>query len=768
MKISVNWLQDYVDLQGITAKQIADKLTQITCEVEEVVALGRGLDSVVVGKVLTCENHPQSDHLHILRVDVGQKQPLQIVCGAPNARAGLMVAVATIGTTMPDGLKIARAKLRGVDSCGMCCSYAELGYKDDNEGIIELPTTAKIGAKISTILPGLVDEIIDIDNKSITNRPDLWGHYGIARELSVIFDRPLKPIDTAIVHTYDALPKLNIKIESDKCLSYGAIKVQNVGNVVSPDIIQNRLYKLGHHSHGLLVDITNYVMFAFGNPIHAFDAAKVGKIAIGHIPAGEKFVTLKDNQITATPEMLFIKSNGQAVALAGVMGGKNSEITPDTKDTVFEVATFDAANVRRTSVAVGIRSDASMRYEKALDPETNWLAMAEILRLVKQYAPQAQVASAFTRVTSAAANKPAQTIVVSKQKLESVTGVSFAGLYDVVGKKLTALGFQPQITKDQITVTVPSFRRWKDITTPADVIEEIIRNYGYQNIQPVAPLVAIAPIAADRYAQAKDALKDSLALKFGFSEVHTNIWYDAKAVKNLGIAVQSYATVANPFNQDDDKIRSEMLTSMLSVALVNKLQPHVRVFEIGRVLNKDGVEEEHLAGVCLGWDYKAVSEMLTEIFANLGIDLNYKIKALTAATWHPVNNAQVCGGKKNVGQVGIIHPKILADAVGFELNLSAIDFNAVAECKAPVLSKFPKTELDFTFVWNDTYAALDAVFAGFKNKLVTKRRLSAVYGNKFTLTFTVSSTEKTLDKEEIGKIHKEIVDFAAKHSVHLS
>lgn len=767
MKVSVNWLKDYVNLDGITAQEIAAKLTQITCEVEEVVELGRGLASVVVGKILTCENHPQSDHLHLLSVDIGKKQPLQIVCGAPNARAGLTVAVATVGTTMPNGMQIERAKIRGVESFGMCCSYAELGYKDEDAGIIELPASTKIGEQITTVLPGLVDEIIDIDNKSITNRPDLWGHYGIARELAVIFDRPLKKIDTSIVQTYDSLPKLDIKIENDKCLSYGAIKVQNIGAVVSPDIMQNRLYKLGHHSHGFLVDITNYVMFAFGNPIHAFDATKVGKISIGNIKAGEKFVTLKDNEITATPEMLFIKSNGQPVALAGVMGGKNSEITPDTKDTVFEVATFDAANVRRTSVAVGIRSDASMRYEKALDPETNWLAVAEILRLVKKYAPHAQVVSAFTRVTSVAANKPAQKIVVSKQKLESVTGVSFAGLYDVIGKKLKGLGFQPQITKDQITVTVPSYRRWKDITTPADVIEEIVRNYGYQNIQPVAPLVAIAPITANKYALAKDALKDSLALKFGFSEVHTNIWYDAKAVKTMGLAVQSYATVANPFNKDDDKIRSEMLTSMLTVALANKLQPNVRVFEIGRVLNKDGVEEEHLAGVCIGYGYKEVSEMLTEIFANLGINLGYKIKALSLPTLHPVNNAQVLYGKKAVGLIGIIHPKVLENAVGFAVNLSAIDFTAVAECKAPVLSKFPKTELDFTFVWHGTYAELDAIFAKYQNKLVTKRRLSAVYGNKFTLTFTVSSTEKTLDKEEIGKIHQEIVDFAAQNSVHL-
>ncbi|MCQ2382108.1 MAG: phenylalanine--tRNA ligase subunit beta, partial [Clostridia bacterium] len=423
MKISVDWLKEYVDLRDITAKEIADKLTQITCEVEDVVPVGRGLETVVVGKILTCEVHPQSDHLHLLTVDIGKNQPLNIVCGAPNARAGIVVAVAIVGTVMPDGMQIAPTKIRGYESYGMCCSYAELGYKADNDGIIELPLATKLGTPITEVLHGLQDDIIDIDNKSITNRPDLWGHYGIARELSVIFDRPLKKIDTSIVHDYDSLPQLNLKIEDEHCLSYGAVKIGNLGGVVSPDCMQNRLYKLGHNSHGFLVDLTNYVMFAFGNPLHAFDASKIDDISVGTLKAGMEFITLKDNVITTTPEMLFIKSNGIPVALAGVMGGKNSEITDDTTDAVFEIATFDASCIRRTSVAVGIRSDASMRYEKALDPELNWLAVAETLRLIKEYAPKAEVQSAYTRVTSKAAEQPKLEITVTREKLNSFTGV---------------------------------------------------------------------------------------------------------------------------------------------------------------------------------------------------------------------------------------------------------------------------------------------------------------------------------------------------------
>lgn len=769
MKISVNWLNDYVDLSGISAQEIAAKLTQITCEVEEVISVGRGLDTVVVGKILTCENHPQSNHLHLLTVDVGRKQPLPIVCGAPNARAGLTVAVATVGTVMPNGMQIEAVKLRGYDSCGMCCSYAELGYLEDNDGIIELPATAKIGTPITAVLSGLVDDIIDIDNKSITNRPDLWGHYGIARELAVIFDRPLRAINTTNLQAYNNLPPLSIKIENDYCLSYGAIKVARVGGYASPALIQNRLYKLGHNSHGLLVDLTNYIMLAFGNPLHAFDANKMGKISIGAVPAGTEFTTLKDNQITATKDMLFVKANGKPVALAGIMGGKNSEITDATTDVIFEIATFDAANVRRTSVTVGIRSDASMRYEKALDPETNWLAAAELLRLLKKYAPQAAVVSSFTRVMNAKAERPVQKIVVSKQRLCSFTGVDFTDQYDLVQRKLTALGFKPKITAKDITVTVPSWRSWKDITTPADVIEEIIRNYGYQNILPVAPTAELSPLPHDPYATAKDQIKDTLAWQYAFSEVHTNLWYDTKALKRMGLTPATYATIANPFNQDDNQIRSAMLPSMLTVAVNNKLQTAVRVFEIGRVINADGSESEHLAGVVVAMPYLAVAQLLTATFDRLGFKLDYKLKTLNEPTFHPTNNAEIWCNGQLVGKIGIIHPHVItyAPAVGFEINLSAIAWDSVPQNSAPVLSKFPKTELDFTFVWDGIYAELATIMAGFKHPYVTGQRLTAVYENRYTLTFTVSCREKTLDKEEIKQIHQEIVDFAAKNSVHL-
>ena len=305
------------------------------------------------------------------------------------------------------------------------------------------------------------------------------------------------------------------------------------------------------------------------------------------------------------------------------------------------------------------------------------------------------------------------------------------------------------------------------MTTPADVIEEIIRNYGYQNIKPVAPVIKVAPVPFTPISKIKDTLKDMLAWKYAFSEVHTNIWYDTKTLKHLKLDVSSYATVQNPFNKDDNRIRSMMLPSMLTVASNNKLQPNVRVFEIGRVINENGCETENLAGVAVGMGYKALSEMITSIFAQVGLPVVFRLEQSKLGMWHPKNNAQILQGDKVVGTIGIIHPEVMSDAVGFELDLSAFDFQLISQGVAPVLSKFPKTELDFTFVWNGVFADLDAIWRKYHNPLVVKYCLSGVFENKFTLTFTLSSTEKTLDKSEINKIHQEILDFATQNSVHL-
>ncbi|MDR1917887.1 MAG: hypothetical protein LBQ05_02780, partial [Christensenellaceae bacterium] len=517
------------------------------------------------------------------------------------------------------------------------------------------------------------------------------------------------------------------------------------------------------------------------------------KISIGTIPVGTKFVTLKGNTVNAAKDMLFIKSEAnlstkderrseiksscEPVALAGIMGGADSEIKADTRDTVFEVATFNAANIRRTSVAVGLRTDASARYEKSLDPQTNLLAGAEILRLVNKYAKNAKVVSSFAGAVRGNRTDPiSQEITVKKDYLERFAGVKFN--YKSVEKHLTGLGFRPVITDTEIKVTVPSYRNWKDITTPADVIEEIVRNFGYQNIKPTAPAVAVKPVLRDSADIFDDDIKDLLALKYGYSEVHTNIWYNTQACKALNISPISHLSVINSFVRSDDKIRSEMLTSMLSATIPNKTANEIRIFEIGRVItgldkNGNGVEEKHLGGLsCIKTVaaedvYAETAKMLADIFKLCGLRLSYKIGGTNDEKFHPKNNAGIYVGDKKIGEFGIVNPRVLKDTVGFEINLSVLDWANPRQVVAQKISKFPKTELDFTFIWNGIYAELLAILQNFKNEFVQNTRLSAVYTdptqsneNRFTMTFTVGSFEKTLTGDEIGAIHGEIMRFA--------
>ncbi|MDR0383835.1 MAG: phenylalanine--tRNA ligase subunit beta [Christensenellaceae bacterium] len=732
MKISLNWLKDYVDLDGISAETIADKLTKTTCEIEGVEhkTLQEG---IVAGEVIECKKHVSSDHLHVLKVKLSTGETRQIVCGAPNAREGIYVAVDTL---------LPSKELRGVKSDGMCCSLAELGLAGDDEGIWELENLE---------IPACEDWVFEIDNKSITNRPDLWGHYGLARELSVIFGRKLKGIDTGNTLKFDKLPRLDIKIESKNCLSYSSIMIDNVDGISSPFILQNRLYNCGHGSHGFLVDITNYVMLCFGNPVHAFDADKfnaVGgakgkrdiKIRIGS--AGRQFITLKDNIIEPDGDMLFVKSNDTPVALAGIMGGKDSGISKDTKSVIFEIASFDAINIRRTAMKLNLRTDASARYEKGIDPEVNFLAVAEVLRLVEKYAKRAVAVSSYTRVINY--DKRDIEISLTKEYLDSFVGVKLSE--DGILKTLCGLGFDSSIEKGKIGVKVPSFRSWNDIANKYDVIEEIVRFYGYENIKPLAPKVTLRRVERDIRQTGLESIKDCLVMKYGFTEVHTNIWYNTGICKSLNIEPVSYLKVINPFNKNDDKIRSDLLTSLLCLKQQGRIFEAARVWKTSNGKGENGEEEVRLSGVCES--YIEAAEILRDLF-----DCKFKLRTADKDLLHPINNASVLINGQNVGCVGVIHPRIGKDLAGFEINLSMIDFKRKDE-KAADISKFPKTILDFTFEWNGIYDELSGIFDGYDFYL------KDIYENKFTLSFVLKSLVKTFTKSEIDAEHKKIIERA--------
>ena len=392
MYISLNWIKDFVELDGIDIKDIASKFTLSCAEIEDLIEKGKDIDGIITARIESVENHPESKKLHVLQINTGNEK-LQVVCGAPNVRVGMVTAFATIGATIGD-IKIGQAKLAGIDSFGMCCSAKELGISDDNSGIMDLGDDTEIGVNLKEILP-IEDTLIDIDNKSLTNRPDMWGHYGIAREIAAITGRTLKEyaIDTTV---YSDKPKLNIKVESASCNRYSALRIDNISKNVSPMAMQIRLYYCGMRAISLLADLTNYIMLELGQPMHSFNGSKVESIVVRDVECDTEFTTLDSNKRVLPKGTMVIDLNSEIGAIAGIMGGLSSEIENDTTSAFLESANFDSVKVRKTATALGLRSESSARYEKSLDPEMTVQALRRYVYLLKQIDNGMKVVSDIT------------------------------------------------------------------------------------------------------------------------------------------------------------------------------------------------------------------------------------------------------------------------------------------------------------------------------------------------------------------------------------
>jgi len=731
MKVSLNWLNEFVDLKGITPAEIMSKFSLATAEIDGYEVKMPNIDGGVCAQIKTCKAVP-GKKLSLLTVFDGKKD-LQVICGAPNCRVGMKVIHANIGVK----------NIAGYDSHGMCLSGRELGISDDHDGIIELPDDAPVGQPLSAVLPDVYDTIFEIGNTAITNRPDLWGHYGIARELSVIFGRSLKPLSTVDLSIYDKLPQIPVTIENKRdCLSYGAIRVDSIKQKTTPLFMQTRLFYLGINSHGFLVDLTNYIMLETGQPNHSFDADKMGKISIGNVPPGQEFVTLKDQTVKTTPEMLFIKSDGKPVALAGVIGGKNSEIDARTKNCVFEFATFDAACVRKTATALGLRTDASSRFEKALDTNLNQMAAARMVYLIQQHDKAAKVVSAFSRAVSTETQEIKLTL--DTQYVEKFCGIRFG--WTAVAIRLAGLGFAPVLSGNELRVIVPTWRATKDVTCGADIIEEIVRTYGIDNIVPKAPKIEVHPVPQLPMLKLVRKIKDTLANKYGCSEVHTYLWSDT----------QSYMRVVNSCIKGLDWLRSEMAPSVLKVVEKNKADfDDIRIFEIAQVYEKNG-EQKHLCIVVP--DYRELANVLRVLFG-----CRFKLGGAKQSYLHPKNNALVTIGGKVVGFIGAVPTQNTAVA---EVNLAALDLTEKSVV-AKRISKYQKNTLDFTFVTKKAYGVVEEIFEKFIHPLNMGFRLKDVYNDSFTLQFTVGSFDRTLDSTDISDIWAKIIEHGRKNGLTL-
>ncbi len=768
----MNWISDFVDLSGLDKKALIRNFTLSTAEVEDIIVKGENISGVVTARILSVENHPESKKLHLLKVDKGD-EVVDIVCGAPNVREGMTVALATVGGQVGE-ITIAPRKLAGYTSYGMCCSEAELGISDDHSGLWELDGTLPLGADIKTIYD--IDDIIfEVDNKSLTNRPDLWSHYGMAREFATLTDRPLKAPACVDVDGYKNLPAVAVDVKNtDLVWRYSAIKVENITRKISPVNMRIRLYYCGSRAINFLADLTNYVMMEIGQPMHAFDCAKVDKIEVQTFPEGRKFATLDGVERNIDENMLMITSGDEPVAIAGVMGGDASKIEDDTTSLLLESATFDGVSVRKTTTRLGLRTDASMRYEKMLDPELCRVATERLLALLFECDSGAKVISSFT--DAYVKKYPTITLDFDKNYVNRYTGIDISN--ERIVKTLTGLGFGVKNNGDDFSVTVPSWRATKDVTIKADIIEEITRIYGYDNFEIKTSDSPLRPVRCEKRKSCEDRMKDVLVKNYRLHEVHSYIWSDSKKNAELGIETPDNVKVINAQTPDHAYLRRSMIPTLLSFVKENKsYADSFGIFEIGHTvegLRPDGTcNEQNKLGVVLyskTEDEETLFLRARDVAAELIADILHKEPVFTSADAaygyeHPVNTFAVLAGDVLVGTLAVVHPTVLSNvdkkcAVAFfEISTEAFAAVESGALKYREPSKFPEIDIDVTFTADLAALVFENVKCTAKasaGTLLSDVKVADVYTadgvSALTLRFSFVSDERTLTKQELTPV----------------
>ncbi len=591
MLISLRWLERHVDLSGLTPEQIAQDLTLSTAEVEGIEAFAPHLSAVKVGHVVEREPHPDADKLSLCRVDVGEGEPLQIVCGAPNVRAGLKVAVATVGTVLPGDFKIKKSKIRGLESRGMICSIRELELGEEHDGIWELPGELEVGSPVAEAL-GVADWVFEIDNKSITHRPDLWGHRGIARELAAIYGRELLPLDTSLPETGDA-EGLAVSVSTPLCPRYVGLCVDGVKNEPSPLWLKLLLLAVGQRPLDLLVDLSNFVMLDLGQPNHLFDRARLSATGIDVRAAreGETITTLDGEERKLTPEDLLISSGDHPVALAGVMGGEESKVEGDTGALFLELATFDAVTIRRTAARIGLRTDSSTRFEKSLDPTLPMQAAGHLVRTLQALQPGVTLPA--PPMEAGDWTDPSFTLELRGERVRRLLGVDLSD--ERIAELLSSIELRVERRDDLLSVTIPSNRATKDLCIEQDLVEEVGRLYRYDNIPERALLAEVTPPARDARRELVGKLQARLSGGAAFHEVLSYSFVSGALLEKLGLQDREYVRLENPVVDGESCVRRSVAPSLLG--LLEKNRRHhtdVRLFELGKGYLPEAADERGL------------------------------------------------------------------------------------------------------------------------------------------------------------------------------
>jgi phenylalanyl-tRNA synthetase beta chain len=806
MKISVNWLKDYVSPLP-SPDEVADRLTSSGLEVEEVIRIGRDFSGVIVGRVLDVRKHPDADRLTLCRVDVGSDEPLQIVCGAPNVAAEQLVPVATVGSTLelppraegedPQKLRIERRKVRGEYSEGMICAEDELGLSEDHSGIMVLDSDAIIGQSFSAYLSKkgvpTSDAVLDV---SITpNRPDATSHFGIARDVAALTDARFSPpqVRTEVAGTSGAL---DIQIaDPEACPRYVGVVVRGVAIGESPDWLKQRLIAVGLRPRNNVVDVTNYVMFECGQPLHAFDLNRLAgpAIRVRKSEGGESFTTLDDQKRTLPSGTLLICDAERPVAIAGIMGGANSEVDPTTTDLLIESAFFDPSTIRRASKALGLQTDSSYRFERGIDRDGQAWAAARAAELI--------VELAGGRIDEARDEHPLKpeprTVELRLQRVTAVLGVEISA--ERIARDLTAIGFEVDSGDGFIQCRVPTFR--PDVEREIDLIEEVARLFGYDNI-PSPPRTAIPTIAPR--VRPVDRVQDDLTARLaaiGLHEVHTNSMLRRETAERFLVppltddqGLQVVETL-NPISREMATLRPSLLPGVLQVMAHNRNHGQKRLgfFEFGHVFARTasrkttipGYDERNHLLIAIGGEAEAASwnaaarsfdffdakGMVEHVFASLGIaGVRYVPEySATAVTRYSARIESTEGSRLGVIATlsdGIQHGFDLPEVHFAELDLDSLVRNATLDHSYEPVSRFPVVERDIALLTQKSVSAADliATIDAAGGELLQRTTLFDLYegdrigSDRRSLAFNLHfAADRTLTDAEVEEKVKRIV-----------
>ncbi len=714
MKISYNWLNDHIDLKDTAPEDVAQLLTMKSAEVEKSEWVNAHFEKVVVAEVKKVEPHPDSDKLRLATVFDGKSES-RVVCGAPNVAEGQKVAYAGTGTVLPGNFEIKPVKIRGVESCGMICAEDELGIGEDHEGIMVLDSTLEPGIPLSELFGGK-DFVLEIENKTINHRPDLWGHFGIARELKAILKKPWKnELKYRGLNPGKTDESFEIEISTKKCLHYLGLKIGNIKVAESPKWLKTRLQNVGLRPINNVVDISNFVMLETGHPVHAFDRSEISgtKIIIRDGDENEKFITLDEIERVLNQDDAVIADEKKALAIAGVMGGLNSGVKDSTTEIFLESALFSPTDIRKTANRLDLRTDSSSRFEKSLWIENSYIAVQRFVDLIQEVIPSAEIRSELAVADNSEGYGFKGNIEISTEKIRSVLGVEEKKLGNLeIIEILSSLDFKVTENGDILSVEIPDHRRSKDVSIGEDIIEEVGRIYGYGNIEPLSPLFNMDRAPINSEVVKKEKVRELLVKSFCSHEVMNYAFVKMEDVER--VPFDSNRIVQTVDEREAPFLRYTMVPGMLKNLFENlKNYKDFSLFEFGRVYFDD-TERKRLAVIITGKNARFLKTK--EILASISKELRtppfrfsrIKDDFMSGGTiLHPGRSAVVSAIKDDIGIIGEIHPQLLKQyginvpAAYMEIDIELLFDLPERALKFTQLFKFPSTFFDVTVIVPD-------------------------------------------------------------------